>query len=71
MMKRKMMKPIGVIKNLWALLRRLSGDDAYERYLAHWRETHQGDGQSDAPMDAKTFFRTRQEEEWSGVKRCC
>jgi uncharacterized short protein YbdD (DUF466 family) len=26
--------------DLWAFLRHLTGDDAYERYLAHWQATH-------------------------------
>jgi uncharacterized short protein YbdD (DUF466 family) len=53
---------------LWGGLRTLSGDDAYERYLAHWRAQHAHDG---APMDRKTFCRAELERKWSGVRRCC
>ena len=28
------------LQRIWAVLRELTGDDAYERYLAHWRAHH-------------------------------
>ncbi|MEW6312701.1 MAG: CstA-like transporter-associated (seleno)protein [Pseudomonadota bacterium] len=52
---------------LWRALRRLSGDDAYERYLAHHAAAHP----HDAPLSRADFFRHEQERKWSGVKRCC
>lgn len=55
------------IVSLWQWLRRLSGDDAYERYLAHLRAAHP---ERMAP-DRATFFRQREIEKWNGVKRCC
>ncbi|WP_045225206.1 CstA-like transporter-associated (seleno)protein [Methyloterricola oryzae] len=54
---------------LWRALRRLSGDDAYERYLAHWHEEHADTGK--APLSRSEFFRAEQERKWSGIKRCC
>ena len=48
-------------------LRELSGDDAYERYLAHWQE-HQHDSQ---PLDRKSFYHLQQQQKWSGITRCC
>lgn len=56
-----------MLKALWKLLRRLSGDDAYERYLAHHAQTHPGE----PPLDRETFFKRELEAKWSGVKRCC
>ena len=56
------------LQRLWRALRALSGDDAYERYLAHWRAHHLGEG---APLDRKAFFRAEQERKWNGIKRCC
>jgi len=54
-------------KKCWALLRQLSGDDAYERYLHHQASAH-----PDAkPLDRKSFFQREQERKWNGVKRCC
>jgi uncharacterized short protein YbdD (DUF466 family) len=56
------------LRRLWRALRALSGDDAYERYLAHWRAHHAGEG---APLDRRTFFKTEQERKWNGIRRCC
>jgi len=55
------------IRRLWSALRRVSGDDAYERYLVHWRTHHAGA----APLDRKGFYVAEQERKWSGVRRCC
>jgi uncharacterized short protein YbdD (DUF466 family) len=57
------------LRRIWALLRELTGDDAYERYLAHWRAEHAtSDG---APLDRATFCREEQRRKWDGVRRCC
>lgn len=53
----------------WRALRTLSGDDAYERYLEHFRREHGGDGR--APLDRAAFFREEERRKWNGVKRCC
>jgi uncharacterized short protein YbdD (DUF466 family) len=55
-------------RRLWATLRELTGDDAYERYLAHWREHHAGDGK---PLERAAFCREEQARKWDGVRRCC
>lgn len=52
----------------WRVLRRMSGDDAYERYLAHWRAAHHGDG---PPLTRKAFYRAEQARKWDGIRRCC
>lgn len=54
---------------LWSGLRRVSGDDAYERYLSHWRARHAREGGQ--PMDRKSFFKAEQARKWEGVRRCC
>jgi len=51
----------------WSLLRRLSGDDAYERYLDHLVQTHP----SVSPLSRSEFERRRQELKWSRISRCC
>jgi uncharacterized short protein YbdD (DUF466 family) len=56
------------LQRLWRTLRTVSGDDAYERYLAHWRMHHAGEG---TPLDRRAFFRAEQERKWNGIKRCC
>ena len=58
-----------IIRQTWKMIRTISGDDAYERYLEHWYKHHSDeDGQ---PLDCKTFFATEQIRKWDGVRRCC
>lgn len=57
------------LNHLWQGVRTMTGEDAYDRYLAHWQEHHGGDG--GAPLDRKAFFQQRQENKWNGIKRCC
>jgi len=57
------------LARIWRGVRQASGDDAYERYLEHWRTHHAGERAR--PMDRKTFYATEQERKWSGVNRCC
>lgn len=57
------------VKKLWHLLREMTGDDAYEKYLAHWRVHHAGEGGE--PLSRKEFFDAELHRRWSGVKRCC
>ncbi len=51
----------------WQLVRQLSGDDAYERYLAHHAACHA----NAAPLSREEFFQRNQQQKWSGIKRCC
>lgn len=55
------------LKMFWRMVRRLSGDDAYERYLQHHAAHHQ----ADAPLNKEVFFKQWQDEKWNGIKRCC
>lgn len=57
------------IKEFWAGVRHASGDDAYERYLAHWRRHHAFEG--GMPMDRESFFKEELKRKWEGVRRCC
>ncbi|MDO8466499.1 MAG: YbdD/YjiX family protein [Gallionella sp.] len=51
----------------WRAIRRLSGDDGYERYLAHHAAAH-----PDTPaLPRQEWFALQQQQKWSGVKRCC
>ena len=60
---------------LW--LRHVSGDDAYERYLEHWRRHHTISGEAgengtgESPLGRREFFRQRENERWNGIRRCC
>ena len=61
-----------LLSRAWAAVRELSGDDAYERYLAHWRNcAHERDATADLPLDRAAFFREEQRRKWDGVRRCC
>ena len=59
---------ISALRRFWATVREITGDDAYERYLAHWREHHVG---KDAPLGRAAFFLAEQRRKWDGVRRCC
>ncbi len=50
-------------RKFWCAIRQLSGDDAYERYLAHHTAT--------TPLSRKEFFQHEQQQKWSTIKRCC
>ncbi|MFA7388272.1 MAG: YbdD/YjiX family protein [Thiohalobacteraceae bacterium] len=56
------------LKQAWAIIRQLSGDDAYERYLRHWRAHHAHDGE---PLSRRAYFKAEQERKWNGIRRCC
>lgn len=62
---------VAVIKN-WLTrrivdLRHVTGDDAYERYLAHHRQHHA----DQVVLDRRDYYLAEQQRKWSGVKRCC
>lgn len=56
-----------MLRRCWRGIRRLSGDDAYERYLAHHAEHHP----DTPPLSREEFFKQWQGNKWKGVKRCC
>jgi len=51
----------------FANLRHATGDDAYERYVAHQRVHHA----EEAVLDRRAYYLTEQQRKWTGVKRCC
>lgn len=53
----------------WRRLRTATGDDAYERYLAHWHSRHAQDGGQ--PLTRREFHAAEIQRRWNGVKRCC
>jgi uncharacterized short protein YbdD (DUF466 family) len=62
------MRIAAVASAVWQAFRRATGDDAYERYLAHHRLHHGGSG---APLGRSEYFRAQQRRKWEGVRRCC
>ena len=57
------------IRSLWRGIRQLSGDDAHERYLAHYAQYHRDD--STMPLSKAEFFKQWQDGQWQGIRRCC
>jgi uncharacterized short protein YbdD (DUF466 family) len=55
------------LRYLWSVLRALATDDAYERYLEHHRQAHEGV----APLSRREFYLGEQQRKWTGVSRCC
>jgi uncharacterized short protein YbdD (DUF466 family) len=64
------------------VVRRLSGDDAYERYLeGFYREQvgahhghdcrHDKSQENSLPLTKQEYFRQWQDSKWTGIKRCC
>jgi uncharacterized short protein YbdD (DUF466 family) len=56
-----------LLSALWQGIRQLSGDDGYERYLAHHAAAHHGI----RPLQRGEWFARQQQQKWTGVKRCC
>jgi uncharacterized short protein YbdD (DUF466 family) len=52
---------------LWSVIRALSTDDAYDKYLAHHSAAHP----EAAPLSRRMFYIRQQQEKWTGVSRCC
>jgi len=50
-----------------SLLRGVTGDDAYDKYLAHMRTN----AQDQTPMSARDFYRAQLENKWSCISGCC
>jgi uncharacterized short protein YbdD (DUF466 family) len=59
------------LKQIWDRIRELSGDDAYERYLQHYKVHHAGDLDALPPLTREAFFKVWQDGKWDGIKRCC
>lgn len=57
----------GALRQPWWLLRSASGDDAYERYLAHARLRHA----REPALTRREFYDAQLRRKWSGVSRCC
>lgn len=55
------------LRTVWRWMRALSGDDAYERYLAR-QERRQPAGPA---LTRRDFYLEEQRRKWSGVSRCC
>ena len=49
------------------LLRGVTGDDAYDKYLAHYERTKP----DHPPMTAGEFFQAQLDQKWNCVSGCC
>jgi uncharacterized short protein YbdD (DUF466 family) len=52
----------------WRALRHATGDDAYERYLDHFRKAHR---HGDTPLTRREFCALELDRKWKGARRCC
>ncbi|HQN65972.1 MAG TPA: YbdD/YjiX family protein [Methylophilus sp.] len=57
--------------HVWHLIRRLSGDDAYEQYLRHHLAFHANTLDAPPLLSRKEFYKLWQDNKWQGIKRCC
>ena len=55
-------------RNVWRALRTATGDDAYERYLDHFRARHAA---AETPLPRRDFNARETDRKWNGVRRCC
>jgi uncharacterized short protein YbdD (DUF466 family) len=55
------------LRRCLSVLRELTGDDAYERYVIHHHRHHAGD----ALLSRRAFYMAEQQRKWNGIKRCC
>jgi uncharacterized short protein YbdD (DUF466 family) len=53
--------------SVWRLVRQVSGDDAYERYVQHMARAHAGQ----PIMTRADYFKFCQEQKWNRITRCC
>lgn len=51
----------------WAVLRAITGDDAYDRYLEHHARRHAGS----TPLSRRQFAAAEHDRRWQQVNRCC
>ena len=54
-------------RRFWAAFRAVTGDDAYERYVAHHQTRHP----ESAPLDRGAFYASELDRRWKQVSRCC
>jgi uncharacterized short protein YbdD (DUF466 family) len=54
-------------RRFWTGLRAVTGDDAYERYLAHHHLRHP----ESVPLDRGAFYASELDRRWKQVSRCC
>ena len=51
----------------WAVLRAITGDDAYDRYLEHHARRHAGS----VPLNRRQFAAAEHDRRGQQVNRCC
>ena len=61
------------LRQFWQIVRQLSGEDAYERYLQDYAKRYQQHPHHGCagPLSRQAFYRQQQDEKWNGIKRCC
>jgi uncharacterized short protein YbdD (DUF466 family) len=57
------------LKLIWKIIRNISGDDAYEVYLKHYKDCEKN--KKNKLLSRQEFYVRKLEEKWSGINRCC
>ena len=64
-------KLIHALNHGWHLIRQLSGDSAYEQYLAHHATFHAQTVDAKPALTRKEFNLLMLDARWKGINRCC
>jgi len=59
--------PWRLLRTGWYFIRQVTGDDAYERYREHLQRAHPGQ----TAMTRGEYYRSRTEQKWTRITRCC
>lgn len=60
-------RTVRAIKTVWEYVRTVSGDNAYDVYLARHAEVHP----EIPPLSRRAFYAELTDRKWSGINRCC
>jgi len=59
-----------MMRNLINFIMTLTGDNDYEIYLKNFTKFHKHQ-KSHSPLSRKEFFKTKLDQKWNKINRCC
>lgn len=60
-----------LIKKLKSLVKKISGEAEYQKYLKHYKKHHTQKPHSHKPLTKQEFFAKKEDGKWQKVNRCC
>lgn len=60
-------KQSSLLKSLWQNFKSLIGEDAYDKYLEHQRNSHP----ETKTLTRKEFYKQDTDSKWNSIRRCC